>query len=236
MADDAPAAEEAAAAPRDAAFAPPPTYDRNTLLRQLEYYFSDVRHAPCKPARARLPSTRGLTGARLRAQASFPFDNFLMAEKDDTGAIGAETLAAFPKVVALTPALSPAERADALHAVAAKSDTVVPCEADGAKRIRRRYPLPSEDPSAPRMVWLQGFSRATGEEAIREMAAKFGTVVSVRRLRELKKERLYNGQVFVEMESEAEAGALVKALPTPAAARPTPARLPPSRPHRAGCH
>ena len=53
MADDAPAAEEAAAAPRDAAFAPPPTYDRNTLLRQLEYYFSDVRHAPCKPARAR---------------------------------------------------------------------------------------------------------------------------------------------------------------------------------------
>ena len=120
--------------------------------------------------------------------------------------------------------------------MAAKSGTVVPCEADGAKRIRRRYPLPSEDPAAPRMVWLQGFSRATGEEAIREMAAKFGTVVSVRRLRELKKERLYNGQVFVEMESEAEAGALVKALPAPAAARPTPARLPPSRPHRAGCH
>ena len=134
--------EVSAAAPS----APPPAAlsPEEKLLRQLEYYFSD---------------------------AAFPFDNFLLEQRDADGAISAATLASFPKVVALTASLSQTAREQALCNAAAASDSVYAL--DGG-RIARRFPLPGEDPTAARSVCLEGMPRATDQTAVEALLRDAG--------------------------------------------------------------
>lgn len=114
---------------------------QGALLRQLEYYFSDT---------------------------SLPFDNFLLGESDEAGAIKAAVLAAFPRIVSLTPDFSAAQREGALIEVAGQSDSIA---AVGADRLKRVHPLPKDDAKAPRSAMLQGFPRGgVGEEEVRAAA------------------------------------------------------------------
>ena len=171
--------EVSAAAPS----APPPAAlsPEEKLLRQLEYYFSD---------------------------AAFPFDNFLLEQRDADGAISAATLASFPKVVALTASLSQTEREQALCNAAAASDSVYAL--DGG-RIARRFPLPGEDPTAARSVCLEGMPRATDQTAVESLLRDAGAdPLSFRRLRNVH-DRSFSGQYFVELVSEEQAVAMVGA-------------------------
>ena len=154
------------------------------LLRQLEYYFSD---------------------------ASFGFDEHLQSAADASGAVAASVLATFPRVLALTEAVAAADRPAELCRVAALSDTIVVVEGgEGGGALRRRYPLPSADPAAPRSVWLQGFPREADEAEVTRLLSAHGRVVGVRRLRN-QHDRLYNGQVYVELEDAGKAAALAQA-------------------------
>ena len=95
---------------------------RQTAHDVLEFYFSDT---------------------------SFPFDEFLASQADAEGSIAASVLANSPRVITLTPALDLEARTALLLSVAQQSDSVVIV---GETRFKRRYPLPAEDPAAPRSV------------------------------------------------------------------------------------
>ena len=182
-----PTTEAAAAAPAAAAAIDAKT--RKSLLRQLEYYFSDL---------------------------SFPNDDFLLSKRDPDREMGVpvDVLASSPRIVTMTPNASPAERAAVLLEVAAESDDVRVVAGDCVARV---WPLPAEDPKAPVSVYLSGVEKALDEAKLRAKlegctaAPKFGPIVSIRRLRDVQKDREHSGQVFVECESEAKALELLAA-------------------------
>ena len=160
---------------------------RASLLRQLEYYFSDM---------------------------SFPFDDFLQGKADGEGAIDGSVLASSPRIVSMTPGLESEARLALLLSVAEDSDSVL--IKDGS-HFKRRYPLPAEDPAAPRSAYLAGLPKDADEEGVKRLlmkakqAPEFEPILSVRRLRDLQKGREFTGHVFVECEDEAKASVLVKA-------------------------
>ena len=145
--------------------------DRTQLLRQVEYYFCDL---------------------------AFPFDDFLKSQSDDTGAVAAATLAGSPRILAMTPSLTPDQRVEELLALVAGSDSVVRV----GDRIKRLYALPEEDPAAMRSVYMAGLSKTADDEAIKAAlmgspkSALFAPVLSIRRQRDLKKDRSFNGQAW----------------------------------------
>lgn len=166
------------------------------VLRQLEYYFSD---------------------------ASFPFDEFMMREKDENNSIPASTLASYPRISTLTPELTLADRASLLMRVSAQSDSIIPV---GDDRIGRRFPLPNEDPACTRSVCLYNVPKDLEENALRATlhdcasAKLFEPILAVRRLRNLK-DRSFNGRVVVALQDDTKAAALVSAdLPVGIVARP----------------
>ncbi len=164
-----------------------PALDRPQLLRQLEYYFSDV---------------------------AFPYDEFLASQADADGSVAAATLAGSPRLVSMTPNMSIEERAALLLELVAESDTV---KAVGEARLGRVWPLPLEDPAAVRSVYLSGTPKDADEPALRAMlsgsswAREFEPIVSIRRIRDVQRDRSYSGQLYVECEDAAKAQALVKA-------------------------
>jgi hypothetical protein len=165
-----------------------PADKQDALLRQLEYYLSDV---------------------------SLPFDTFLAEEmkrddSDSTVSIAAETLAGFPRVAQLCAGLSESERAAELRLAAAKSDSVRACD-DG--RIGRRYPLPADDAAADRTVYLTNFPPSTSEETVKSAVGEWanGAVPErVRLLRDLK-DRSLSGSCHVRFADAAAAAALLAA-------------------------
>ena len=91
----------------------------DSLLRQVEYYFSDL---------------------------SFPYDSFLQGEANADGAVSACTLAGAPAIINKLPQLSAAERAAAIIEAAGRSDSVqLVSDGEGGVRIARIYPLPAAD-------------------------------------------------------------------------------------------
>lgn len=180
-------ADAAAPAPTDAATAAPAPLDRNSVLRQLEYYFSDV---------------------------AYPYDDFLQGEADESGGILAATLANSPRLVSMTKELSLEERTSLLLDLVAGSDDV---KKVGEDRLARAWPLPLTDPKAPRSVYLSGCPKDADPEQLIAMlnsgpsSASFLPIVSVRRIRDVQRDRSYSGQLHVECEDEAKAAALCKA-------------------------
>ena len=170
---------------------PPPNtaamVDRAGLLRQLEYYFSDL---------------------------AFPYDTFLQGEADEHGTVPAAVLAGSPKVVSMTADLSPAERASLLLELASESDSV---KVVGDAGLARVWPLPLADPAGPRSVYMSGVPKAADEASLRSMletsssAALFAPVVAIRRLRDVQRDRNFSGQIFIELEDGPKAAALLKA-------------------------
>jgi len=160
---------------------------RASLLRQLEYYFCDM---------------------------SFPFDDFLQGKADAEGAVDGSVLASSPRIVSMTPGLESEARLALLLSVAEESDSVL--IKDGS-HFKRRYPLPTDDPLAPRSVYLAGLPKDADEEGVKTLLMKmkqapdFEPILSVRRLRDLQKGREFTGHVFIECEDEAKASVLVKA-------------------------
>ena len=59
-------------------------------------------------------------------------------------------------------------------------------------------------------MWLQGFPREADEAEVTRLLSAHGRVVGVRRLRS-QHDRLYNGQVYVELEDAGKAAALAQA-------------------------
>ena len=162
--------------------------EKQQLLRQLEYYFSDV---------------------------AYPFDEFLQAQVDsESGAVPAAVISNSPRILTILPDLTAEERGEAICAAVSDSDTVV--LVDG-KKLKRKYPLPDEDPAASRSVYLNGLPKTADEAELTAVltgsskAANFLPVLGLRRLRDLKKDRAFTGQVFVELEDETKAKALVSA-------------------------
>ena len=76
----------------------PSAPDEMKLLRQLEYYFSDV---------------------------AYPFDEFLQGKADDKNMVPALVLAGSPKIVSMTAGMDADGRATRLLALAPRSDSVV---------------------------------------------------------------------------------------------------------------
>ena len=164
----------------------PSAPDEMKLLRQLEYYFSDV---------------------------AYPFDEFLQGKADDKNMVPALVLAGSPKIVSMTAGMDADGRATLLLALAPRSDSVVVSEC--GERIGRIYPLPSADPKAAHSVYISGLPKDADETMLRSILLKlnrsdeFAPLLSFRRLRDTPKDRAYNGQVFVECETAEKASALV---------------------------
>ncbi|KAL3907279.1 MAG: hypothetical protein SGPRY_010229 [Prymnesium sp.] len=158
---------------------------REQLLRQIEYYFCDL---------------------------AYPFDEFLQSQADQTGALPIATLAGSPRIVAMLPLLSEAERASLIaETVESGSDSVLVL----GDRLKRKYPLPADDPLAPHSVYISGLPKTADEDEIRKLlldssrADKFAPILSIRRQRDLMKDRSFSGKAFIELEDEAKASALV---------------------------
>ena len=170
----------------DATAAETPAVNEEDVLRQLEFYFCDV---------------------------AYPFDEFLQSKADAAGSIAADIIAGSPRMITLCASLDGAARAALLLVVAARSDSVVVV---GADRLARRYPLPKDDATATRSVYLSGLPKDKDDDALRALllqpsaSAEWAPVVSVRRQRDLKAGRAFSGQVFVECESEEKAAALLR--------------------------
>ena len=116
------------------------TAQQQSLLRQLEYYFSDE---------------------------SFSFDDFLQSEADASGAVPVATLAAFPRIVGMLPDHTDEQRQAELLTAAALSDSVV---VTGESHIKRLFPLPQDDPAADRSLFLSGFRKGVPEAEVRAAA------------------------------------------------------------------
>ena len=148
-----------------------------SVLRQVEYYFSDV---------------------------SLPYDEFLKKAYDENGAaIPIATIADSPRIIKICDGLDQAARqALVSEVISAESDSVK--VVDG--KLTRIYPLPDDDDKAMRSVYLGGCARSLTAEALTEgltnhhNAANYAPIVSVRRLRDLQRDRAYSGQFFVECE------------------------------------
>ena len=158
--------------------------EKEQLLRQIEYYFCDL---------------------------SFPFDDFLKSQADEAGSVPVATLAGSPRIVSMTPGLNPEERASLLSEVVPESDSVLLV----GDRLKRKYPCPADDEVAPRSVYIAGLPKSSDDAELTALllgsskAEKFAPVLSIRRQRDLKKDRSFTGQAFVELEDEAKARALV---------------------------
>ena len=159
---------------------------RNDVLRQIEYYFSDL---------------------------ALPYDDFLKAAYDENDkAILVATLAESPRIVKMLPERAAEERASLIvELVEAESDSLR--VVDGIK-LARIYPLPDDDEAAPRSVYLGGCAKWVGVEALKtalagsSAASTFMPIVSIRRLRDVQRDRAYSGQLFIECESVEKAVAL----------------------------
>eukprot|EP00965_Chrysotila_dentata_P043425 1443829-Pleurochrysis_carterae.AAC.1 len=160
---------------------------KTALLRQIEYYLCDL---------------------------SFPYDEFLQSKADASGAIPVSVLADSPRVQALVPNASSEDRAVAIKAVVPESDSI---ELTSDGQVKRLHPLPSEDPKASTSVYLAGLPKGATEEALRELLLKsnlsdtYTPIVSIRRQRDLQRDRSFTGHIFVEVETAEKAAALVKA-------------------------
>lgn len=164
---------------------------RAEVLRQIEFYLSDL---------------------------ALPYDEFFKAAFDKGGgAIPLETLVGAPRIIKLLDGLDAAARqAFVKEVVEAESDTVRIVDEDKLGRI---YPLPSEDPKATCSVYLSGCAKnldssqltAQLESSRAAYGSEFLPVVSMRRLRDLQRDRAYSGQLIVECENGDKAEALVRA-------------------------
>ena len=164
-----------------------PAVNEEDVRRQLEFYFCDV---------------------------AYPFDEFLQSKADAAGSIAADIIAGSPRMITLCASLDgapPAPRCCSRWRRAPSSVVVV-----GGERIARRYPLPKDDATATRSVYLSGLPKDKDDDALRALllqpsaSAEWAPVVSVRRQRDLKAGRAFSGQVFVECESEEKAAALLR--------------------------
>jgi len=155
------------------------------LLRQIEYYFSDC---------------------------AFPYDEFLQSQADESGAVPIATLAGSPRVLTLLEGMTEVQRAAAIGTIICESDSVV----RAGERLMRRFPLPKADQAAPRSVYIAGLPKGADEEQLKTLmtgakgADSFTPILSLRRLRDLQRDRSYTGQVFVELQSEEQAANLVR--------------------------
>ena len=164
---------------------------RANLLRQVEFYMSDQ---------------------------ALPYDEFFKKAYDEHGAaIPLDLLAGSPRIVKMLDGLA-AEARQALIAevVKAESDSVRIVD---DKKVGRIYPLPAEDPKAICSVYLSGCAKNLDEAALRAQlegaraahGAHFLPIVSIRRLRDLQRDRAYSGQLIIECEDAEKADALLKA-------------------------
>lgn len=163
---------------------------RNSVLRQVEYYFADV---------------------------ALPYDEFLLNAYTEGGsAIPVATLADSPRIKILLAALESVEERAALitELIEGESDSLKLIEGAKAARI---YPLPKDDEKAPNSVYLGGVAKHLDEDALRagfaraNTAAGFLPILSIRRLRDLQRDRAYSGMIFVECETVEKATALMNA-------------------------
>ena len=158
---------------------------RASLLRQIEYYFSDM---------------------------SFPYDDFLRGQCDEAQSIPALVLAGSPRMVSMTSELTPEQRTALILELVEQSEDVRIVNSD---RLARIWPLPAEDAKADHSVYLSGVPKEYDEAALRSMLdgcrPSFGKVISVRRLRDVQRDRAYSGQVFIECEDAEKAAILVRA-------------------------
>merc|ERR1719502_1143422 len=74
-------------------------------------------------------------------------------------------------------------------------------------KLARVYPLPDDDEAAQRSVYLGGCSKQLDVAALQAALAgstassTFLPIVSIRRLRDLQRDRSFSGQLFIECES-----------------------------------
>ena len=98
-------------------------------------------------------------------------------------------LAASPRIVSLTPALDAAGREALLLSLVERSDSVVLV---GAAHFGRKFPLPAEDPAAPRSVYIAGLPKDADEARVTAMltetkqAASFVPILLIQLRRRLR--------------------------------------------------
>lgn len=145
--------------------------------------------------------------AQIKKQVDFYFsdsnfrkDAFLRsaAEKDAEGFIPIDTLLTFNKLKAMT--------TDAAAVAAAMEGSDIVVVSDCKTKLRRKEPLPMDDNSKQRTLYVKGFP--TEEDiSIEDIEAKFsdfGKVLMVRIRRENNAEKKFKGSAFIEFSTEAE--------------------------------
>lgn len=150
--------------------------------------------------------------SRIRKQTEFYFsdsnyrrDSFLRAaaENDPEGFVPIATLLTFNKLKQLT------TDANAVAAAVEASDEVV--LSDDRLSIRRKVPLPEEDLSKQRSVYVKGFDPEDPDatiDGIQEFFSRYGRVLYVR-LRRDHETKQFKGSCFVEYEDREKAEACV---------------------------
>ena len=166
---------------------------RADTLRQIEFYLSD---------------------------GALPHDEFFLTTYQANGGIPVSTLAESPRIVTFLEGLDATARQNVIvEVIQAESDSVrIEHEGETSKAVRI-FPLPSEDPKATRSIYLGGCAKDRAVEQLMENLANsrgakelsFLPIVSIRRLRDLQRDRAYSGQLFIECEDEEKAAALLKA-------------------------
>ena len=109
---------------------------RAKILRQIEYYFCDL---------------------------AFPYDDFLRAQADESGAVPAATLADSPRLKELLSGQTDEQRRVLImEVVGSESDSVKLIE----DRLMRIYPVPKEDPAADSSCYIAGLSKKADEATL----------------------------------------------------------------------
>eukprot|EP00741_Cyanophora_paradoxa_P023520 tig00021589_g22722.t1 len=140
------------------------------------------------------------------SDANFPGDKFLneKAKEDPEGFIPVETIASFNRMKVLTADL------DFIKEVLKESDQLV--LSPDASKLKRAFPIPDEDTSNPRSIYVKGLAAETTIDDVQSMFDPIAKVLRVRLRRDLNS-RKFKGSVFVEFGSAEEAKKAVEARP-----------------------
>jgi lupus La protein len=135
------------------------------------------------------------------SNSNFPRDKFLRSQAalNEEGFVPLSVIATFSKLKMLSTDL--VEISNALK----NSETLVLNE--DATKVRRKYPLPDSDDWNVRTIYVKGFLPETTIEDIRNVLLPYGTILSVRIRKNMKKQQ--KDSAFVEFSSESEAKAAI---------------------------
>jgi lupus La protein len=133
------------------------------------------------------------------SDSNFPNDKFLktQAASNPEGFVPISTIASFKKVASLSSDVS-------VIAQALEGSEIITLS-DDKTQVRRSQPLPEDDPTLSRSIYVKRFPETSTIDDIKAFFAPFGEVLSVRMRRFRDAEKKFKGSCYVEFATEEQA-------------------------------